>query len=370
MSENKQRQGGRSAPPHLFQPLTVRGVTFPNRIAVSPMCQYSAVDGVPNDWHLVHLGSRAVGGAGIVFSEATAVEARGRISAHCLGLWNDAQQEMFARMAAFISAQGAVPAIQLAHAGRKASTVPPFAGGGQLPAGEGGWQPLAASPLPFNPADPPPLEMDSAMLAEVVAAFGQSARRAREAGIRLVEVHAAHGYLVHSFLSPLSNQRQDAYGGSLENRARLLMEVLDAVRAEWPGELPLFVRLSCTDWVEGGWDIEESVALARLLKARGDVDLIDCSSGGNDPRQQIPYHPGYQVPFAERIRREAGIATGAVGLIRSARQAEEILGNGRADLVLLARLLLTRPYWPREAAATLGWDPDFPRQYARADIRL
>ena len=364
MSENKQRQGGRSAPPHLFQPLTVRGVTFPNRIAVSPMCQYSALDGVPNDWHLVHLGSRAVGGAGIVFSEATAVEARGRISAHCLGLWNDAQQEMFARMAAFISAQGAVPAIQLAHAGRKASTVPPFAGGGQLPAGEGGWQPLAASPLPFNPADPPPLEMDSAMLAEVVAAFGQSARRAREAGIRLVEVHAAHGYLVHSFLSPLSNQRQDAYGGSLENRARLLMEVLDAVRAEWPGELPLFVRLSCTDWVEGGWDLEQSVAYAHELKKLG-CDFIHVSSGGLSTQQQIKAGPDFQVPFAERIKQETGLPTIAVGLITEPEQAEAIIAEGRADMVALGRGMLYNPRWPWHAAAKLGAQVDGPPQYWR-----
>ena len=360
----------RSTPPLLFQPVTFRSVTARNRIVVSPMCQYSAQEGVPADWHLVHLGARAAGGAGIVFTEATHVEPRGRISPWCLGLWNEAQAEAFARIAAFVSAQGAVPGVQLAHAGRKGSSRRPWDGGGPLGSEEGGWPVSGPSALPFGAGYPVPLEMDAAAIGTVTDAFRHSARLARQAGFRLVELHAAHGYLLHSFLSPLSNRRTDAYGGSLENRARLLHEVLDAVRGEWPAELPLWVRLSASDWVEGGWDLPQTVALARQLQARGDVDLIDCSSGGLSPAQKLPLHPGYQVPFAEAVRREAGIATGAVGLIRSPRQAEEILANGRADVVLLARMLLDDPHWPLHAARTLGWQGSWPRQYERGNLAM
>jgi 2,4-dienoyl-CoA reductase-like NADH-dependent reductase (Old Yellow Enzyme family) len=370
MAEQARRVAVRSEPPLLFQPVTFRSVTARNRIVVSPMCQYSAQEGLPNDWHLVHLGARAAGGAGIVFTEATHVEARGRISLRCLGLWNEAQAEVFARIAAYVAGQGAVPGIQLAHAGRKASVHPPWQGGQPLGAAEGAWQAIGPSPLPFAEGWPAPAEMDAGMLAEVTAAFRASARLARQAGFRVLELHAAHGYLLHSFLSPLSNRRTDPYGGPLERRARLLLEVLDAVRAEWPAELPLWVRLSCSDWVQGGWALPDTLALARLLKARGDVDLLDCSSGGASPAQRLPFHPGYQVPFAEAVRREVGIATGAVGLIRSPQQAEEILANGRADVVLLARMLLDDPHWPLHAARALGWRGDWPRQYERADITL
>ncbi|HKI99619.1 MAG TPA: NADH:flavin oxidoreductase/NADH oxidase [bacterium] len=370
MAENVRRPAARSEPPLLFQPITFRSVTARNRIVVSPMCQYSAREGVPGDWHLVHLGARASGGAGIVFTEATHVEARGRITPWCLGLWNDAQAEAFARITAFVTSQGAVPACQLAHAGRKASTNKPWEGGGPLKPDQGAWQPIGPSPVPFGEGYPAPAEMTAAQIAEVTAAFGASARLARQAGFRLLEVHAAHGYLLHSFLTPLANRRTDGYGGPLEHRARLLMEVLDAVRAEWPADLPLWVRLSCSDWVEGGWDLPDTLALARLLKARGDVDLLDCSSGGASPAQRLPLHPGYQVPFAEAVRRETGIATGAVGLIRDARQAEEILANGRADVVLLARMLLDDPHWPLHAARRLGWEGPWPRQYERGNIAM
>ncbi len=370
MADNARRIAVRSEPPLLFQPITFRSVTARNRIVVSPMCQYSAREGVPGDWHLVHLGARAQGGAGIVFTEATPVEARGRITPWCLGLWNEAQAEVLARIAAFIAGQGAVPAVQLAHAGRKASTRRPWEGGGPLPAGEGGWQPIAPSALPFAPGYAVPTAMTAREIAEVTAAFRSAARLARQAGFRLLELHAAHGYLLHEFLSPLANQRTDGYGGPLEARARLLGEVLDAVRAEWPAELPLWVRLSCTDWVEGGWALPDTLALARLLRGRGDVDLIDCSSGGTSPAQRLPLHPGYQVPFAEAVRREAGIATGAVGLIRSAQQAEEILANGRADVVLLARMLLDDPHWPLHAARALGWEAPWPKPYERGNITV
>jgi 2,4-dienoyl-CoA reductase-like NADH-dependent reductase (Old Yellow Enzyme family) len=370
MADNAPRAAARSEPPLLFQPVTFRGVTARNRIVVSPMCQYSAREGLPNDWHLVHLGARAAGGAGIVFTEATHVEARGRITPWCLGLWNEAQAQVLARIAAFVAAQGAVPAIQLAHAGRKASTRRPWEGGGPLPADDGAWQPIGPSPVPFGEGYPAPQEMTAGHIAEVTAAFRTAARLARQAGFRLLELHAAHGYLLHSFLSPLSNRRGDAYGGALEGRARLLQEALDAIRTEWPAELPLWVRLSCTDWVQGGWELPDAVALARLLRARGDVDLIDCSSGGLSPAQRLPLHPGYQVPFAEAIRREAGIATGAVGLIRSPQQAEEILANGRADVVLLARMLLDDPHWPLHAARALGWEGPWPRPYERGNITL
>lgn len=354
--------------PLLFQPVTFRSVTARNRIMVSPMCQYSAREGVPNDWHMVHLGARAVGGAGIVSTEATAVEPRGRITHWCTGLWNAEQRDAFARIADFVAGQGAVPAIQLGHAGRKASTTRPWEGRRPLAPDEDAWEVLAPSPLPFAEGYAVPQAMTAADLDAVTEAFARSVRLAREAGFRIVEVHAAHGYLLHSFLSPLSNRREDDYGGPLANRARLLLRVLDAVRGEWPHELPLFVRLSCSDWVEGGWDLTQSVELAKMLAARGDVDLVDCSSGGNHPAQRMPTHPGYQVPFAEAVRREGGLATGAVGMIRSPRMAEEIVANGRADLVLLARMMLDDPHWPLHAARTLGAAIDWPRQYERANI--
>jgi 2,4-dienoyl-CoA reductase-like NADH-dependent reductase (Old Yellow Enzyme family) len=350
---------------HLFQPLTLGNVTLRNRIVVSAMCEYSAVDGLPNDWHLVHLGSRAVGGAGLVFTEATAVSPEGRISPGDTGLWNDAQQAAWARIAAFVAAQGALPGVQLAHAGRKASTQVPWKGGKAVPAGQGDWTPVAPSAVAFADDYPMPVALDDAGIAKVIADFAASTARAREAGFGMVEVHAAHGYLLHEFLSPLSNRREDDYGGDLPNRARLLREVVAAVRSEWPVPAPLVVRVSATDWVEGGWDIEECIELARWLKQDG-VDLIDCSSGGNVPNARIPVGPGYQVPFAARIRREAGIATGAVGLITEAAQAETILASGDADLILFARELLRDPYLPRRAAVELGASIQPPKQYERA----
>ena len=349
----------------LFQPFHLGDVTLRNRIAVSPMCEYSATDGVPDDWHLVHLGSRAVGGAGLVFTEATAVSSEGRISPADTGLWNDAQQAAWTRIAAFIAAQGAEPGIQLAHAGRKGSTEAPWRGGKAVPMEQGGWTPVAPSAIAFADDYPMPRALDAAGIARVVADFAAAAARSRDAGFRVVEVHAAHGYLLHEFLSPLSNQRDDAYGGTLENRARLLREVVAAVRVAWPAPAPLVVRVSATDWVQGGWDIGECVQLCRWLKDDG-VDLIDCSSGGNVPNATIPVAPGYQVPFAARIRHDAGIATGAVGLITDARQAEDILERGDADLVFIARDLLRDPYFPRRAAAELGVRIEPPVQYGRA----
>ncbi len=350
----------------LFTPLGIRGVHFRNRVGVSPMCQYSSVDGFTSDWHLVHLGSRAVGGAGLVVVEATAVTPEGRISPGDLGIWSDAHVEGLARCTRFVEEHGAVPGIQLAHAGRKASTAPPWLGGKPLPVEEGGWRPvLAPSGIPFAPGWPEPESLDAEGIRAVVEAFADGARRARDAGFRVVEVHAAHGYLLHQFLSPLSNRRDDAYGGSFENRTRLVREVCEAVRAEWPEELPLFVRISATDWAEGGWDVEQSVALCEALRPLG-VDLVDCSSGGLVPGAKIPVGPGYQATFAERVRRGAGIATAAVGLITDPRQADEIVRDGRADLVLLARQLLRDPYWPLHAARHLGVEVEWPAQYRRA----
>lgn len=348
----------------LFSPLAIGNVTLRNRIAISPMCEYSAMDGVPNDWHLVHLGSRAVGGAGLVFTEATSVSAEGRISLADTGLWNHAQQAAWTRIAAFVREYGAVPGIQLAHAGRKGSTDVPWRGGKPLTPESGAWTTDAPSAIAFEGYDMP-RAMDSARIEKVVADFGASTRRARDAGFEVVEVHAAHGYLVHEFLSPLSNLRTDEYGGSLENRARLLRRIVAAVRAEWPTPRPLFVRVSATDWTPGGWDIDECVALARWLKSDG-VDLIDTSSGGNIAKAKIPVGPGYQVPFAARIRTEAGIATGAVGLITTPQQAQQIIDNGDADLVLIARESLRDPYFPRRAAAELGVKLEAPSQYQRA----
>jgi 2,4-dienoyl-CoA reductase-like NADH-dependent reductase (Old Yellow Enzyme family) len=366
--ENARKVLVRDHTPHLFRPLTLRSVTARNRIMVSPMCQYSATDGVANDWHFQNLASRAVGGAGYVFVEMTNVEARGRITAGCLGLWNDAQRDAVARIARFVKAQGAVAGIQLAHAGRKASTARPWEGGKALGPADGAWQTAAPSPIPFNEGDPAPLEMDVATIASTVAGFAAAARRAREAGFDAIELHGAHGYLISTFLSPVSNRRTDRYGGSFENRIRFLLEVVDAVRSEWPDEKPLFVRISCTDWMDGGWDIDASVKLAQILKAGGKVDLIDCSSGGIDPRQRLDLYPGYQVPFAAAVRSRAGIATGAVGLINSPELAEQIVASGEADLVVMARAMINDPYWPLHAAKVLKTKIPWPPQYERGDI--
>ncbi len=348
----------------LFSPLTLGNVTLRNRIAISPMCEYSAIDGVPSDWHLVHLGSRAVGGAGLVFTEATAVSPEGRISLGDTGLWNDAQERAWARIADFIRAHGAVPGIQLAHAGRKGSTDVPWRGGKALTSADGAWTTDAPSAIAFE-GYAVPRAMDAARIEKVIADFVSSTRRARAAGFAVIELHAAHGYLLHEFLSPLSNHRADEYGGSLENRARLLRKIVCAVRAEWPRPHPLFVRVSATDWTAGGWDIDECVELARWLREDG-VDLVDTSSGGNVAGAKIPLGPGYQVPFAARIRTEAGIATGAVGLITTAQQAQDIVDGGQADIVLLARESLRDPYFPRRAASELGVKLEAPEQYQRA----
>jgi 2,4-dienoyl-CoA reductase-like NADH-dependent reductase (Old Yellow Enzyme family) len=349
----------------LFSPLTLRGVTFRNRIFVSPMCQYSCVDGVPNDWHLVHLGSRAVGGAGLVMVEATAVTPEGRISPADSGLWNDTQADAFKRISSIITSQGSIPGIQLAHAGRKASTEPPWKGGRPIQKSDGGWQPVAPSPIPFAPGHPMPREVSPAEIEGLVKSFADAAAKALHAGFKVVEVHMAHGYLLHEFLSPLSNHRQDAFGGSLEARIKFPQNVAAAVRAVWPESLPVFVRISATDWVDKGWDLEQSIAFARRLREIG-VDLIDCSSGGMVADANIPSGPGFQVPFSAAIRREAGIATGAVGLITNAQQAEQTLVCGDADAVFLARALLRDPYWPLHAAKDLGVEVSWPVQYERA----
>ena len=354
--------------PHLFRPVTFRSVTARNRIMVSPMCQYSAIDGVTNDWHFQHLACRAAGGAGIVFAEMTNVDPRGRITAGCLGLWNDAQRDAFSRIVSFLKAQGAVAGIQLAHAGRKASAARPWEGGEPIPPEKGGWQPFAPSPLAFVEGSLAPVAMDTKTIAATVAQFAAAARRAREAGFDVIELHGAHGYLISSFLSPVTNRRDDRYGGSFENRIRVLLEVVDAVRSEWPQDKPLFVRISCTDWMEGGWDLEASVKLAQVLKAGGKVDLIDCSSGGIDSRQKVGIHPGYQVPFAAAIRSRAGMATGAVGLISSPEMAEQIVASGQADIVVMARAFLNDPYWPLHAAKTLKAKISWPAQYERGNI--
>jgi 2,4-dienoyl-CoA reductase-like NADH-dependent reductase (Old Yellow Enzyme family) len=351
--------------PPLFAPLALRGLTLANRIVVSPMCQYSSENGFANDWHLVHLGSRAVGGAALVMAEATAVAPEGRITAADLGIWDDAHVAELARCVRFIRGQGAAAGIQLAHAGRKASTTPPWEGGRQVPPDSGGWRPVAPSAVPFRAGDVAPEALTRDGIAGVVDVFVAAARRADAAGFQALEVHAAHGYLLHEFLSPLSNRRDDDYGGSLENRMRLTLEVVRAVRRAWPGDRPLFVRISATDWADGGWDIEQSVVLARRLAAEG-VDLVDCSSGGLVPGVSIPIGPGYQLQFAERIRREAKVMTGAVGLITEPHQANAVVASGQADLVFLARQLLRHPYWPLRAARTLGAAVAWPKQYERA----
>jgi len=351
--------------PHLFDPITFRGLTLAHRVIVSPMCQYSSVDGFATDWHLVHLGSRAIGGAALVFTEATAVTAEGRISPADLGIWSDQHIDALARITRFAREHGSIAGVQLAHAGRKGSTAKPWDGLRGVSPSEGGWQPVGPTDAPFAEHYPTPRRLDVADIRGIVHAFSEGARRARAAGFDVAEVHAAHGYLIHEFLSPLSNTRTDEYGGSFDNRVRLCLEIVDAVRAAWPDRLPVFVRLSVTDWTDGGWDVDQSVELSRRLAARG-VDLVDCSSGGNVPGARIPLGPGYQVPFAEQIRREAGVATGAVGLITSAEQADDIISSGRADCVLLARELLRDPYWPLHAAQALGRPHAWPVQYLRA----
>jgi 2,4-dienoyl-CoA reductase-like NADH-dependent reductase (Old Yellow Enzyme family) len=351
---------------HLFDLLTIRDITFANRVFVSPMCQYSSTDGYANDWHFAHLGSRAVGGAGLVLTEATAVLPEGRISPEDLGIWMDDHIEPLARIVRFIHEQGSVAGIQLAHAGRKASTYAPWAGHGMVPESGGGWNNVVApSALAFTDGYRMPRALSIDGIKNVVSAFAAAARRACEAGFRVIEIHAAHGYLIQEFLSPLSNRRTDAYGGPFENRTRLLREIVAAVRGVWPERAPLFVRISASDWIEGGWDIQQSVELARQLKELG-ADLIDCSSGGNVPGAEIPVGPGYQTPFAEQIRREANILTGAVGMITSPVQAEHILVTGQADAVMIARELLRDPYWPLRAARELGQPTSWPVQYLRA----
>jgi 2,4-dienoyl-CoA reductase-like NADH-dependent reductase (Old Yellow Enzyme family) len=345
----------------LFTPLTLRSITFPNRIWVSPMCQYSSDDGMPNDWHLVHLGSRAVGGAGLVMVEASGVSPEGRITEWDSGIWSAEHGDAFKRIVEFIHASGSIAGMQIAHAGRKASTDKPWHGGRALPT----WTPLAPSPLPFREGDPVPHALTLGEIGEVVAQFARAAEHALHAGFRVLEIHAAHGYLLHEFLSPLTNQREDIYGGDLENRMRLTLRVTEAVREVWPPELPLFVRISASDWVEGGWSLDDSVELSLRLRDLG-ADLIDCSSGGAVPHAKIELGPGYQVPFARAIRERANIPTGAVGLITTAHQAEEIIATGAADAVLLARQLLRDPYFPLHAAKELGVDVKWPDQYARA----
>jgi 2,4-dienoyl-CoA reductase-like NADH-dependent reductase (Old Yellow Enzyme family) len=352
--------------PGLFDPLALRGLTLSNRIVVSPMCQYSSDDGFATEWHLVHLGSRAVGGAGLVFTEAAAVLPEGRISPEDLGFWKDEQVDQLARIGRFVKEQGSAFGIQLAHAGRKASTYRPWdQRRGMVPEDQGGWRTVGPSPVRFGDGYPNPVELEAAGIKAVIAAYGAAAERAVAAGFDVIEIHAAHGYLLHQFLSPVSNHRRDEYGGEFENRVRLLLAVVDETRAIWPERLPLFVRISATDWWSGGWTIEQSVELARLLAGRG-VDLVDCSSGGNVAGATIPVGPGYQTGFAERIRRDGGVATGAVGLITDPAQADHIVRTGQADLVILAREMLRHPYWPLHAARSLGVPMTWPAQYLRA----
>lgn len=350
---------------NLFSSIKIKQVELKNRIVVSPMCQYSSINGLPTDWHLVHLGSRAIGGAGLVFTEATAVSPEGRISPDDAGIWNDEQANAYKRITSFIKLQNSVPAIQLAHAGRKASTFSPWKGNGKVEIENGGWQTLAPSAIPFADNFPDPKEMSENDIKLVIDQFIQAAKRSMDAGFEIIELHMAHGYLVHEFLSPISNHRKDLYGGSLENRCRFAIDVAKSVREVIPDSMPLFVRISSTDWTEGGWDIEQSIQLAKWLKNVG-ADLIDCSSGGNILKAQIPAGPGYQIPFAQRIKEEANILTGGVGLITSAEQAEQIIETDKADLIFLAREMLRDPYWALHAAKKLNVDlEDFPEQYLR-----
>ena len=351
--------------PHLFTPLTIKSLELKNRIVTSPMCQYWSDDGFANDWHLVHLGTRAVGGSALVILEATAVSPEGRISPADLGIWKDEHIAPLKRITEFIDQQDSVAGIQLAHAGRKASHLQPWKGGGQLTEAQGGWETVAPSDVPFTKNETAPVALSATEIDKVILDFKAAAKRSLLAGFRVVEIHAAHGYLIHEFLSPLSNRRTDEYGGTFENRIKLLLQVISAVQEEWPQDYPLFVRISATDWVEGGWTLEDSILLAGILKTKG-VDLIDCSTGGNVPDAPIPAAPNYQVPFAEAVKKRAGIATGAVGIIVTAQQAEEIITSEKADLVLLARELLRDPYFPLRAAGALGHDIQWPVQYERA----
>jgi 2,4-dienoyl-CoA reductase-like NADH-dependent reductase (Old Yellow Enzyme family) len=353
-------------PIHLFALLQIREVHFRNRITVSPMCEYSSVNGFANDWHMVHLGCRAVGGAGLVLTEAAAVLPEARITPDDLGIWSNEHIEPLSRIFRFIETQGAVPGMQLAHAGRKASTSAPWKGGVPINESVGGWRPIfAPSPIAFNEGYQVPQELDEDGIRRVVEAFARAAQRCLDAGGKVVEIHAAHGYLLHEFLSPLTNHRTDRYGGSFENRTRILCEVIEAVRTVWPQQYPLFVRISATDWLDGGWTGEDSVSLARSVRTLG-VDLIDCSSGGNAPQARIPLGPGYQVPFAAKVKREAAVLTAAVGMVTAPEQADQIVRNGQADMVLLAREFLRDPYWPLHAANCLRQKVSFPVQYGRA----
>ncbi|WP_254562532.1 NADPH dehydrogenase NamA [Dyadobacter diqingensis] len=349
----------------LFSPLAIKSIQFKNRITVSPMCQYSSVDGFADDWHLVHLGSRAVGGAGLIISEATAVSPEGRISPDDLGIWKDEHIEKLKQITSFINQQGAVPGIQLAHAGRKASTAAAWKGRGKVEPGDGGWTPVSASAIAFSDTYPMPDELDHSGIEKIIRDFTDAAKRALAAGFKVIELHAAHGYLIHQFLSPLSNQRTDTYGGSFENRTRLLMEIIGNVKTVWPSDLPIFVRISATDWADGGWNLDDSVELSLQLKSAG-IDLIDVSTGGLVSYAKIPVGPAYQLPFASRIKKETGILTGTVGMITSATQAETILVNEDADMIIMARELLRNPYFPLHAAHELRDQINWPIQYDRA----
>ncbi|MCW3106919.1 MAG: namA [Segetibacter sp.] len=351
----------------LFEPIQIKSIELKNRIVVSPMCEYSSVDGFSNDWHLVHLGSRAVGGAALVITEAAAVSPEGRITPDDLGIWKDEHIEGLKRITAFIESQESVAGIQLAHAGRKASHTSPWKGGRMLSFEEGGWETLAPDAIPFREGERNPVALDKNGIEKVIADFRDATKRALQAGFKVIEIHGAHGYLLHEFFSPLSNQRKDEYGGSFENRIRILLEVVDAINEVWHEELPLFVRISASDWIEGGWTIEESIQLANILKTKG-VDLIDCSSGGNILHAKITVGPGYQVHFAEAIKKETGILTGAVGIITTPEQAEEIVASGKADVIIMARQLLRDPYFPLHAAKVLGVDVKWPVQYERAKV--
>jgi 2,4-dienoyl-CoA reductase-like NADH-dependent reductase (Old Yellow Enzyme family) len=354
--------------PHLFSPLKIKSIELKNRIAVSPMCEYSSIDGFASDWHLVHLGSRAVGGAGLIISEAIAVSPEGRITYADLGIYKDEHIPKLKQITGFIHQHGAIAGTQLAHAGRKASHEIPWKGGAQIPANHpNGWNAVAPSAVPFAENETPPVELDKEGIEKVKADFKAAAARAFAAGFKVIELHAAHGYLINEFLSPLSNHRTDEYGSAFENRIRFLLEVIDSVKEVWPEDHPLFVRISASEWTEGGWSVEDSVELSKILKEKG-VDLVDCSSGGNIPHVKIPLKPGYQVEFAEKVRKESGVLTGAVGLITEAAQADQIIQSGQADLVLLARELLRDPYFPLHAAKQLGYDVKWPVQYERAKL--
>jgi len=351
----------------LFEPLSIRSITLKNRIVVSPMCEYSSQDGFANEWHLVHLGSRAVGGAALVIAEATAVSPEGRITHDDLGIWKDEHVDFLSRIAGFIEGQNSIPGIQLAHAGRKASHHSPWKGGKALQSHEAPWQTLAPSALPFRDGDPAPVAMSKEQIRQVVSDFQSAAIRAAKAGFKVIEIHGAHGYLLNEFMCLSSNKRTDEYGGTFENRIRIVMEVIDAIREVWSKDLPLFIRISCTEWIPGGWSLEDSIKFVDAIKQKG-VDLVDCSSGGNSHAQKIPGAPLYQVPFSEAIKSKTGMKTGAVGLITTSHQAEGILQANQADLIILARQLLRDPYFPLHAAKELGVDIPWPDQYLRAKL--